>query len=98
MDGVLIVGAILMCAGAAVTAVLYAVLVQAIPTAAFKALVYVALMLVGSTFVNHRLRNRLRDEDKEDTTWFTVFLFMTQFFLALAWAAMAAAIILMLKP
>lgn len=58
MDTVLIVGTILMCAGAAATAVLFAVVVGAIPRAAFRGLAFVALMLLGSTLVNSRWRGR----------------------------------------
>jgi len=77
--------------------VLFAALVHAIPTAALRALIFVALMLVASTFVNARLRNRLTQEGKDATEAFTVFVFFTQFFLALAWAAMVVAIIIMIR-
>jgi hypothetical protein len=97
MDIALIVGAVLMCIGAAATAVLFAVLVHAIPGAALKGLLFVAVMLTASTFVNSRLRHRMTEEGKDTTSAFTVFLFLTQFFLALAWAALVAAIIIMLR-
>jgi hypothetical protein len=97
MDGVLIVGTIMMCAAAAITAILFAVVVHAIPTAAFKALLFVAIMLIGSTLVSSRLRRRLEDEGKDETGWFTSLVFSTQFFLALAWAAMVVAIVIMLR-
>ncbi len=97
MDGVLIAGTILVCALAALVAVLFAVLVHAIPAAALKGLVFLALMIVGSTLVSSRLRNRLTEEDKDDSGWFTAYVFLSQFFLALAWAAMIAAIVIMLR-
>ena len=97
MDVALIVGAVLMCIGAAATAVLFAVLVQAIPAAAFKAMLFVAVMLTASTLVNSRLRHRMTEEGKEDTGAFTVFVFLTQFLLAIAWVALVVAIIIMLR-
>jgi hypothetical protein len=90
-DVVLIVGAILMCAGAAATAILFALLVNALPAEAYKGIVFVALMLIGSTLVNYRLRSRLIEEKKTDARWFTAFIFLTQFFLALAWVALMIA-------
>jgi hypothetical protein len=96
-DAVLIVGTILMCAGATATAVLFAVLVHAIPAAAFKGIVFVALMLIAATFINSRLRGRLAEEGREESGWFTAFVFLSQFFLALAWAAMIVAGVIMLR-
>lgn len=97
MNVAMIVGAVLMCMGAAATAVLFAVLVHAIPDAALKGLLFVTVMLTASTFVNSRLRNRMAEEGREDTGAFTVFVFLTQFFLALAWAALVAAVVIMLR-
>ncbi len=96
-DIALIVGTILMCAGAAATAVLFAMLVDALPAAAFKGIVFVALMLVGATLINSRLRGRLTQEGKQGSGWFTAFVFLSQFFLALAWAALIAAAVIMLR-
>lgn len=97
MDRVLIVGTILMCAAAAVVAILFAALVHALPAAALRGLVFLALVLLAATFVNSRLRHRLTDEGKDDTRWFTAFIFFTQFFLALAWAAMIVAIVILIR-
>jgi len=97
MDIALIAGAVLMCIGAAATAVLFAVLVQAIPSAALSGLLFVTVMLTASTFVNSRLRHRMVEEGREDSGAFTVFVFLTQFFLALAWVALVVAIIIMLR-
>lgn len=97
MDKVLIVGTILMCAGAAATAALFALLVHAIPPAALKGIFFVALMLIGATLVSYRLRHRFIEEGRDDTGWFTALVFSTQFFLALAWAAMVASIVIMLR-
>jgi len=96
-DAVLIVGAILMCAGAATTATLFALLVNALPAEAYKGIVFVGLMLIGSTLVNYRLRSRLIDEAKTEARWFTAFIFLTQFFLALAWVALMVAIFLLVR-
>lgn len=96
MDRVLVAGTILMCAGAAATAVLFAVLARAIPGAAVNGVVFVALMLIGATLISARLRHRLVEEEKSKTGWFTGLVFASQFFLALAWAAMVAAIVIML--
>jgi len=96
-DAVMIIGTILMCAGAAATAVLFAILVDALPTAAFKGIVFVALILIGSTLINVRLRGRLAEEGKAGSGWYTAFIFLTQFFLALAWVALVAAIVIMVR-
>jgi hypothetical protein len=97
MDTVLIVGTILMCAAAAAVAVLFTILVNALPHAALKGVVFVALMIVGSTLASSRLRKRLDSEGQGDTRGFTAYVFLTQFFLALAWAAMIASIVIMVR-
>ncbi len=97
IDRALIIGVILMDAAAAATATLFAIIVNAIPDAALKALAFVALVLVGATLVNARLRNRLTGEEKGESGWYTAFVFGTQFFLALAWVALIVAIIIMVR-
>ena len=97
MDRVLMVGTILMSVGAAATAVLFALLVHAIPDAAVRGIVFVAVMVLGATLVNSRLRGRLAEERQDKGRWFSGFMFLTQFFLALAWAALAAAVFIMLR-
>ncbi len=97
MDRVLMVGTILMCLGATATAVLFAMLVRSIPDAALRGVVFVAVMVLGSTLINSRLRGRLAEERQDKGGWFSGFMFLTQFFLALAWAALVAAVFIMLR-
>ncbi|MFO8081757.1 MAG: hypothetical protein R6V07_15830 [Armatimonadota bacterium] len=97
VDRILIVGTILMCAAAAIVAALFAILVAALPAAALKGIFFLALVILAATLLSVRLRDRLVEEEKDETRWFTALVFFTQFFLALAWAALIAAIVVMIR-
>lgn len=82
---------------AVIVAVLFAVLVHAMPAAAFKGLFFLALTMLAATLVSSRLRGRLIEEKKNETRWFTAYVFLSQFFLALAWTALIVAIVVMIR-